>query len=831
MLRRVRRAAQAELRAWAARAPLRPRTVMYESFAGNGVLDNPEAMFREIIRSPDLSDIRHIWVLAGAGHDEIRREFAHDRRVRFVKYRSGRYFRALATSGYLINNATFPIEFSKRPGQVYVNTWHGTPLKKMGYDMPGGAVDSANTVRNFVAADYLLSQNHFMTEQMYESAYKLRGAFRGRIVEEGYPRVDRQFLDRGCFLAAHARLEEAGIQLDGRNIVLYAPTWKGDSFANPEDDANALLATVSELQDRLGSSEYMVLLKTHQVVHRFAASQPELKSILVPNDIPTNTILGLASQLITDYSSIFFDFLATGLPIIFYTPDAAEYTGSRGTYFAPDELPGPVVSQLAQVADQIARSAGDGTPVVPHPNYEVWKERFVAREDGGASRRVVDVIFRGHTDLRRVFRISDDARTRVLLHLGGMRSNGITSSALNLLTAIDHDSVDVSIVIQRPRSADQRANQARIDPRIRQFHRSGGMNGHKLPHFRRETAERRGLPDLHHTVPGQAALWADEWRRTFGDMSFDVVADFSGYSSFWATLLLHSPGAERLIWLHNDMAAEEHRVIKGRRRMRRSLPAVFALYSQYDRLVSVSPSLAAVNRRSLERRYTLDPSVFVTSRNLIDSARILSMAADDLEQSVTTIDADGASHTPPWLGEFTRPRDGRWFVTVGRYSTEKNHARLIDSFAALHATAPEARLLIIGYGPLESALQKQIDHLGLSSSVFLVGHLANPVPVMAAADCFVLSSNYEGQPMVLLEAATLRLPIVSVRFASITDALPPGEIHIVDQDSAALALGMAEYLHGQVQPARLDARQYNALALAEFTDAMNITPVHFTAAA
>ncbi|HEY5319720.1 MAG TPA: CDP-glycerol glycerophosphotransferase family protein, partial [Galbitalea sp.] len=341
LARQLWRAWNAELRALWTRSPVRTGTVLYEAFAGNGALCNPEAIFRELLASDDLGKLRHIWVLNNFRRQHgIRSEFAGDPRVTFVRYRSMAYFRALATTEYLINNATFPPEFGKRDAQVYLNTWHGTPLKLMGYDMPNGAADSANTLRNFVSADFLLSQNSFMTESMYAGAYKLRGAFRGQVIEEGYPRVDRQFVDGRGLLAARGQLEAAGILLGDREIVLYAPTWKGDSFRSPKDDARELIDATRELQRLLGDEQYVVLLKTHQVVHRFAASNAEFRALLIPNEIPTNTVLGLSSVLVTDYSSIFFDFLATGRPIVFYTPDSTEYAASRGTYFPPDELPG-----------------------------------------------------------------------------------------------------------------------------------------------------------------------------------------------------------------------------------------------------------------------------------------------------------------------------------------------------------------------------------------------------------------------------------------------------------------------------------------------------------
>ncbi len=425
---------------------------------------------------------------------------------------------------------------------------------------------------------------------------------------------------------------------------------------------------------------------------------------------------------------------------------------------------------------------------------------------------MIDAVFRGRITAARTVSLRDDPRESVLIFLGGMRSNGITSSALNLLGNIDHDRFDVSVIIDCPIGEQQRANQALIDPRVRQFHRIGGMNGNKAPHLLRRSTERLGQPEIHRESSGQARLWDDEWVRCLGDAQFDSIADFSGYSPFWATLMLHSPGGIRSIWLHNDMAAEEHRVIRGRARMARGLRAVFALYSQFDRLVSVSPSLRDVNRDALAGRYGVDPDRFTFARNLVDEPRVLRGLAEPL--------AELEFPEPQWMHELREHSTAAWFVSVGRFSTEKNQARLIRAFAMVRESRPDARLVIVGYGPLRDQLTTQLEALGLVGAAFIVGPYQNPFPILAAADCFVLSSEYEGQPMVLLEAAIARLPIVSVAFRSVGDALARGEIHVVEQDDRALADGMLAFLRGELAPASLDVKAYSADAVGEFVRAV-----------
>ncbi|MDQ1588393.1 MAG: CDP-glycerol glycerophosphotransferase [Microbacteriaceae bacterium] len=810
---RVKRAARYEIHAHWRRQPIATGTVLYESFSGNGMLDNPEAIFRELLAAPDLGRLTHIWVLSDLRHYRATvAEFAGMANVRFVRYGSPAYYRALATSEYLVNNATFPPDFGKRPGQTYLNTWHGTPLKRMGYDIEDGALATANIVRNFVAADFLLAANAFMADQMYETAYKLKGIYRGEIIEEGYPRVDRQFLDAGAVAAGRARLEAAGIAIGNREIVLYAPTWKGDSFADPSDDIDDLLGRIARLEAQIDTSRYVVLLKTHQIVHKLASSRPELKQLLVPNEIPTNVVLGLTGILVTDYSSIFYDFLATGRPVLFFTPDLDDYAGTRGLYLEPEEWPGPACRTVDELAAEVNRIAATGElPSESANRYRAAQREYCGNEDGQVSARIVDVVFRGKRDGMRIRTDFADGRTSILLYLGGMRPNGITTSALNLLNNLDHARFDVSAFFAQSTSEVVIGKQKAINPFVRQFPRVGGMNGAKIRHLARHLDFRRGLISQHRDDPTQNELWDDEWTRCFGTSQFDHVVDFSGYGPFWAALLLHSPKSIRSIWLHNDLAADAHREVNGKKRMLHSLTQIFTLYRQYDHLVSVSPTLAEINRRELASY--ADPSKFTSALNTVDATHILDNAKKD--PRISTIDPE-TGLVPEWVEPLLAEDGTTTFVSVGRLSPEKNQARLIRAFAKVHASNPATRLVIVGNGALEDDLGALIRKLGLEGSAILTGQQRNPHAIMAAADCFVLSSDYEGQPMVILEALVLDLPIVTVEFASAKNALPAGSGLVVPQTDDGLAEGLAAFLRGEVPTGAFDHVAYNRKAVEEF---------------
>ncbi|HEY5321074.1 MAG TPA: glycosyltransferase, partial [Galbitalea sp.] len=247
----------------------------------------------------------------------------------------------------------------------------------------------------------------------------------------------------------------------------------------------------------------------------------------------------------------------------------------------------------------------------------------------------------------------------------------------------------------------------------------------------------------------------------------------------------------------------------------RDLTGVFSLYAEYDRLVSVSPSLATINRESLSS--FAPPEKFVSAVNLVNARHVLGEAGVDLGEAVADPDT---GDLPDWARELVRRPDVATFITVGRLSSEKNQARLIRAFAIVHAATPATRLVIVGNGPLYAELEQLIAELGLARVVWAVGHQTNPYMLMAVADCFVLSSNYEGQPMVLLEALILGLPVVTVDFRSAHDALPEGAAAIVEATDEALAAGMNRYLSGSISASAFDATRYNAAAISQFYDAI-----------
>ncbi|GAA4282951.1 hypothetical protein GCM10022261_04820 [Brevibacterium daeguense] len=821
----------------ALRSPIRPKTVVWESFAGNGALCNPEALFRAMIDGPRYAEFTHTWVLSRKASDSaFLTEFAGHPRVHFVDHKTPEYYRVLETSQYLVNNATFPTDFIKRPEQTYLNTWHGTPLKKMGYDIADGAVDSRNILRNFMSADYLLAQNSFMTEQMYLSAYRLRNVFEGAIIEEGYPRTDHMF-GPGAWVHARQVLRDRGIDAGSRKVLTFAPTWRGESFSRPDVDVQALRETIGALRRHPQLRDWVILLKAHQVVYEQLKDDPDLASVLVPNDVPANEVLALSDLLVSDYSSIFVDYLASGRPLALHIPDVHSYSDSRGLYLDIEQMPGPVSTTSTELLDNVTRILAGGGLDEPFPaaahRYRQLAARFTPHDDGDVSRRIIDVVFNGNEDGYRVRRGFRDGRTRLAIYLGGMITNGITSSALNLLSRLDPNTYDVTALYCRSDSPDYRANAALIPDHVRHVVRDPGLLQYALQASMDELV--KAPDDWRNAHLADAGLWQWEWRRLFGDADFDAAIDFSGYSNYWTRLMLHGSAPRKAIWLHDDLRADAEREIDGERPHRDNLYGVFKLYRGFDALVSVSPGLSRINAESLQE--FAPAAKFVSARNTIDVERVLS-GTDQIRFSASDAPTMSLNRLTDVIAELGRLYSydtvvaeasrqqlvstfisrGNWttFVTVGWLSPEKNHARLIRAFARVHEQNENTRLLIIGDGPLRGELTALTQSLGIAEWVVFTGWLRDPFALMAECDCFVMSSNYEGQPDVILEARVLGLPVVTTHFGSVHSAMAGGGGLIVGQDVEALAEGMRSFIRGEVRAEPFDGGAYNAEVIGEF---------------
>ena len=342
--------------------------IYFETFGERAATCNPYALDREIARR--YPEIPRYWGV-------LDRSVAVPEGAIPVLKGTKAWWDARFTCRYVIINEWIRQKFKHQPFQVVLQTWHGSMFKRIGADRPNFGKDSQLWLDLEKSKwDILLSQNEHSTA-ILRSAYD----WDKPIWTEGYPRNDILVTgDRGPIR------ELLGIRPD-QTAILYAPTWR--------DDHEEVLVDFLDLPDmaRLLGDRYVILLRGHSRTLR-AGDNVRVPGVIDVTSYPhTADIFLAADAMITDYSSVMFDFSVTGRPMVFFTPDLDKYRDmTRGVYFDLEELaPGPVTFTQDEVLAAIRSMEAD----VPRyaERYAAWRAKFNAHDDGHVSERVVERLF------------------------------------------------------------------------------------------------------------------------------------------------------------------------------------------------------------------------------------------------------------------------------------------------------------------------------------------------------------------------------------------------------------------------------------------------------
>lgn len=367
------------------------KTVLFETFMGRQYGDNPRAIYERMLEDPRFRDYRYIWVLKDPAKKD---QYPQLRDVDTVTRTARDYYSKVASAKYVITNSNLDYGIIKREGQILLQTWHGTPLKRLRCDIEaehGNAINSIAEIRSkndldAVRYDYFVSPSPFATER-FISAFDLRKLGRDHImIETGYPRNDILYnYDEDEV----ARIREyIGIP-EGKKVILYAPTFRDNSY-DGQDYGYDLHLDIERLRKELGD-EYVILFRVHYFVANnfdFGKYKGFIYNVTELDDI--SQLYVISDMLITDYSSVFFDFANLKRPVIFYMYDMEQYAGGiRGFYLSLDELPGPIVTEEDQLIEEIKNS--DTNAYLE--KYEEFNRKYNPYEDGKASERVIDIIF------------------------------------------------------------------------------------------------------------------------------------------------------------------------------------------------------------------------------------------------------------------------------------------------------------------------------------------------------------------------------------------------------------------------------------------------------
>ncbi|MEW2414891.1 bifunctional glycosyltransferase family 2 protein/CDP-glycerol:glycerophosphate glycerophosphotransferase [Streptomyces sp. NPDC046866] len=366
--------------------PVKKGTVVFESHMGKQYSDSPKAIYEEMVRQG--APFEAVWSYAGAKPTGFPKE------ATLVKRWSWQYLRALAQAEYWVDNQGFPLALTKRPGTTYIQTWHGSALKRMGFHEPRTKAQGRAAQDRFQAA--VNRFDHFLVRSEHDVRTLAKG-FRLRdevLLRTGYPRNDALVEAHRAEAQSGERVRgplaaELGIDPDKR-VLLYAPTFRAsadgtvEGFEFPFD--------VEEFADRLGD-RFTLLVRTHYLNSVTLPPSVEGRVIDVSGHHDITPLLALADGLVTDYSSVMFDYAVLDRPMLFFAYDYEKYAGDiRGTYFdLKEKAPGPVVATPDELFQAVA--AFDEADA----KYAEARQRFLAEfgeyDRGDAARQIVEKFF------------------------------------------------------------------------------------------------------------------------------------------------------------------------------------------------------------------------------------------------------------------------------------------------------------------------------------------------------------------------------------------------------------------------------------------------------
>ena len=369
------------------------KMVFFEVYGGKNYTCSPKAIYEKMLTMKEFKDYTFVWAFI----DKDKHDIIKDKRLKIVKSKGKEYYKYLATSKYWIVNSIIDEGVTKKKGQVYVQCWHGTPLKRLRYDIHvnGNLLNTVSEIRrrNDIDAskfDYFISPSKFCTK-VFTSGFNLKALGKENIIiEEGYPRNDSLF-NRSKKDIDNIK-KKLGIDKN-KKVIFYVPTFRDNQHSSSLGYTYELEVDFDRLKKKF-SKDYIILFRPHY----FIANKIDLTKYkgFVYNVCDYDEIndLYLVSDIImTDYSSVFFDFANLKRPMLFYMYDLDLYKGKlRDFYISLDELPGPI----SKTQDELEKDIENIDEIFKKNKnkYKKLNEKYNYLDDGNASLRVIKKIFR-----------------------------------------------------------------------------------------------------------------------------------------------------------------------------------------------------------------------------------------------------------------------------------------------------------------------------------------------------------------------------------------------------------------------------------------------------
>ncbi len=368
--------------------PVKKKSVLFESFNGKLPSDNPYYIYLELKKQQPDWDL--VWGVKPSLYDKAKKEFPD---FKFIKRFSLKWLFFTPRSQFWVFNARMPHWLKKNKGTTYIQTWHGTPLKKLGLDietvsMPG--TDNSVYKREFIFEssrwDYLIAPNEY-SKKIFKRAF----GFKNKFLDTGYPRNDILVQKKNDDNYKRQLKKRILGKEDGR-VILYAPTWRDDYFISKGNYKFYMPFDLEQIVSILNPSDIFII-RPHYLVGDTIDITGFERNVKVCLEEDINELYLISDMMITDYSSVMFDYAILERPMLFYPYDIEHYQEElRGFYFDYNEVPGPIVTDTPSFYEQLKYFCRTGLSREHEGKIQAFNLMFAGWELGDASQKVSQIV-------------------------------------------------------------------------------------------------------------------------------------------------------------------------------------------------------------------------------------------------------------------------------------------------------------------------------------------------------------------------------------------------------------------------------------------------------
>lgn len=354
--------------------PAKPKLALFVSYGGKQMSDSPYALYTAMKADPRFSNWQLVWAFVEPNHFDVPNK---------VKMDSLAYFKTCLQARVWITNSGIKryLHFNGKH-TFFINTWHGIPLKMIGRDEKGVQKSKvfARKWYEFQAADM----------NLYHSDYDFRilkhvfAAPQKSFYKFGLPRNDRLYREKDNLKLRADIRKRLKIQAD-KKIILYAPTVRGEQVTASKD--NVFINPFHFEKWQQAFPDTVILFRAHYFVTE--RENTNFDNVIDVTDYPSIDELYLvADMLISDYSSVFFDYSILERPMFCYAYDLVQYEKYQGLYMSPEKALPHFANNEHDLINEITKYAS----ITIDPATQDFKRRYMGTMQGNATDAVLDQI-------------------------------------------------------------------------------------------------------------------------------------------------------------------------------------------------------------------------------------------------------------------------------------------------------------------------------------------------------------------------------------------------------------------------------------------------------